>query len=254
MDWKRYVIQEYTQKLRSTSELGKELKKNPKIIRDVLIKAGVPLRNHSAAQKLVVKRDGPAIQRPRTVEEKKRISKGLRNFWEDLDPEAAEEIRAGLSDRAKEYWSGVTDKEKEAVLAKMKNAARSKAGQGSKAENKIADILKNNGVRIERRSKSYIHPYEVDIMAVDDRVAIEIDGPTHFKDIYGEDNLRKVQVRDATKNDYILALGISIIRCQDKTNSYSLASCERTAEQILEILKKRKTGKQKATLYFVDIR
>jgi hypothetical protein len=82
MDQFEYVGREYLNG-RSTNSLGIELGKNPKVIRDMLKKMGIKLRNHSQAQSLNIKKNGPPISRPRTDEEKKRISEGQQKSWDE---------------------------------------------------------------------------------------------------------------------------------------------------------------------------
>ncbi len=253
MDWKIYVVQEY-HKGRGTSDIGRELDKNPKIIRDVLVKNGIPLRSHSQAQKLVIEKNGPPIQRPRTEEEKKKISQGLDKFWTSLDEDEESKIKADLAKRAKEAWAALDKDEKEINLQKMRVAARANAGNGSKAENTIASLLAEK-YDVERRSKSVIYPYEVDIFLPKQLVAIEIDGPTHFSNIYGEDNLRNVQRRDKTKNAYIVGKGVHLIRCRDKTTSFSVASCTRAVSSIKELIEKLPTiSYKKAKVHIIEIK
>ncbi len=50
------------------------------------------------------------------------------------------------------------------------------------------------------------------------RTAIEIDGPTHFSPIWGEDNLKKTQKTDNTKDGLLLNSGFCIIRLRQKKN------------------------------------
>ena len=175
------------------------------------------------------------------------------SFWQNLPEKEDKAIRKELSKRAKKLWKEMDSKDKKVSLDKMRVAAKEVGNGGSKAENKIADLLRENSFAVEQRSHSVIYPYEVDILLPNERFAIEVDGPTHFsEEIYGEENLANVQRRDQVKNSFILGRKINLIRCQDKTNSYSLSACSRTVDKIVEIVKCKKKGS--VELFVIDIR
>ena len=224
INWHKYVIDEYTQNKRSTFALGKELGKNSKTIRDILIRNGISLRNRSQAQKIVVERDGPVVKGPRSVEEKRKISEGIQKHWSSLSKKEEKELRARLSEKATKQWKKLTKDEIETILTPMGVAGRQQVGQGSRAENKIGSLLQELGYKIEKRNRSVAHPYEIDILILSEGVAIECDGPTHFSPIHGEENLLKTQMRDDIKNAFITRIGLHVVRIQDMTTSYSRAA------------------------------
>ena len=245
INWHKYVIDEYTQSLRSTSSLGKELGKNPKTIRDILQRNGVAIRNRSQAQKIVIERDGPPVKGPRSTEAKRKISEGVQRHWSSLSKSAEAKIRKDLSKRAKKQWSGLSKKEKEDILTPMRIAGRQQAGQGSRAENKIGSLLQESGFKIEKRNRSVAHPYEIDILILSEGVAIECDGPTHFYPIHGEENLLKTQMRDGIKDAFITRTGLHVVRIQDFTTSYSRAACRRAVLQLEELMEEIKNTSSK---------
>lgn len=53
--------------------------------------------------------------------------------------------------------------------------------------------------------------YEIDIFIKDKNMAIELNGPCHYFNIYGEETLRGVQSRDAIKHAEIQQSGFSLI-------------------------------------------
>ena len=124
----------------------------------------------------------------------------------------------------------------------MRTGARLQSGVGSKAENTIGNLLMEHGFYIEKRSKSFTYPLEIDILIIESSVCIECDGPTHFSNVYGEQELERSQRRDEIKDDFVISLGLHMIRVQDRTKSFSFAACEVAADELLEIFDKIKKG------------
>jgi len=240
-DWRDYVIEQY-QNNKSMYALGKELGKNPKIIRDVLLRSNIPIRTRSAAQKLYVKENGPPMARPRTKDEKRLISRGMRRHWGSLTEPERENAKKKLARTAKSRWKKLSKEEKALALLPMRVGARLQSGVGSKAENTIGDLLMEHGFHIEKRSKSFTYPLEIDILIIGVGICIECDGPTHFSNVYGEDAMERTQQRDKIKDDFVISLGLHMIRVQDHTKSFSFAACEVVANRLLEIFDEIKKG------------
>lgn len=77
MDQREYIATEYI-KGRSTSDIGRELGKNSKTIRDTLMRLMIPIRGHSEAQKLNIEKNGAPNDQPHSEETKKKIAKGVK--------------------------------------------------------------------------------------------------------------------------------------------------------------------------------
>lgn len=62
---------------------------------------------------------------------------------------------------------------------------------------------------------------EIDLAIPSLKIAIEINGPTHYTDIYGQENLIKTQARDKRKVDSLVNLGyqLFIINISNYKNS-----------------------------------
>ena len=54
----------------------------------------------------------------------------------------------------------------------------------------------------------------IDIFLPEFNIAIEVDGPFHFKNIFGEEELVRVIQRDYVKNWLLLSAGYFVIRAQ----------------------------------------
>ncbi len=84
----------------------------------------------------------------------------------------------------------------------------------SQAEELVIGLLRINfpGINIIRNDKSVLGRQELDIHLVDYKIAIEIDGLSHFKNIYGDKRLAESQERDARKNRRLEELEFTLYR------------------------------------------
>ena len=79
----------------------------------------------------------------------------------------------------------------------------------SQAEELVIALLRLSfhGIKIERNDKSVLGRQEIDIHLVDYKIAIEVQGLTHYSAIYGQNRLEESQERDARKKARLLELG-----------------------------------------------
>jgi very-short-patch-repair endonuclease len=81
--------------------------------------------------------------------------------------------------------------------------------------------------------------------------AIEVDGPSHFENIWGEAILRKNQIRDYEKNGLLLQQGFVIIRIQ-QTRSLSEKYKRDTLATVIETLEKIRKKKPAKGLTYIS--
>ena len=249
-----YVCKEYTKKERSTFDIAQELGTHPNTIRRILIKNNVTIRNRSQAQKNQLERKGhPMAGKTRSKQEKRKISDGMRHYWDGLSVEEQEAESQRRSEIAKDQWEGKTKREKVAMIDKMNKANYKTTFQGSRNENKIAELLEEEGYSVLQRTNDYTpgNQFEIDICLWKQAIAIEVDGKTHYEAIYGEDRLAKVKKADRTKNNILLGGGFTVIRLLDKTTCHSLAACTRAVDSINEIVANKKKHKK---LHKIDLK
>ena len=68
------------------------------------------------------------------------------------------------------------------------------------------------------------------------KAIIEVDGPSHFLPIWGEEKLRKQIKADSHKTGLILSKGFAIIRVKSLHDSVSLHSKEELKNKLINIL------------------
>lgn len=209
-------------------------------IRRALKRHGIDTRTKSEAQRNFLEdNDHPMLGRARTEEERRRISEGIQQHWDALTPEEAERRREEMAERARVKWEWMSDDEKTEMIANMHKANREKAGLGSKNENTVAGLLREEGFTVYQRTTEYSprRAFEIDIAIPAERVAVEWDGAAHYAPIYGDEALKKTMEKDKRKNAALVEHGWRVIRCRDYSTAHSLAFCQRAAQLIIETIK-----------------
>jgi very-short-patch-repair endonuclease len=197
-------------------------------------------RDKSEAQKNFIKRTGKH-QREGTLhsdDSKERISDSMRDVY---DGPKGDEIREKIAQQRQDEWASLNASQKADILQNLKQSSRAKAqsGEGSNFENYLADMLKQHGFQVEQRTKAYTpgQKFHVDIALPLDKIIIEVDGPTHWSPIYGDNELQKVQAKDTGKDNILNMNGWNILRVQDISGSTTRARFVRVLEQV-EFIKK----------------
>lgn len=202
-------------------------------------KHGIIARDKGQAQKNYLRgHDHQMKGRKHTAETKKQISASLGDFWEGLTDEEREEVKRKIGSAWKRKWELMSEQERKLMMEGLSSKAKESQGQGSRLERFIAEELRKRGYFVEERSTNYTagKDFEVDLALPTERIAIEVDGPTHFLPIYGEEHLERQQERDARKDDMINSIGYSVLRVRDNNGSLSILRINRIEQAIQEIV------------------
>ena len=76
-------------------------------------------------------------------------------------------------------------------------------------------------VRFHERNLIPDNKLEVDLYISDIKTAVEVDGPSHFLPIWGEESLQRHQKSDAVKTGLLINEGYVLIRIKQMTKSLS---------------------------------
>ena len=241
---KEFLEQEFVQNKKSTTQIGKEHDIHPNTIRRALVKHGIPPRSRGEAQKLALQNgraEHPTEGKERSEEEKAKIQRATYERWQ------------GLSDREKAKWSKMKKKEweaqpKEEIRKKCKLAAkaiRETIEDGSKLERYLRDGLIALGYRVEFHKGNFLlnTKLQTDLLLPTERVCIEIDGPTHYEPIHGEDRLKKQKRADAQKNGLLMGNGYHVIRVKAIYKTLALARMKDYLDLLVTTIRDLKTVK-----------
>ena len=231
------VIDLYNEQNKSTYEIAKELNTYPNKIRRTLIKHGYDLKDKSSAQKAALESGRsahPTAGKKRTNAEKIAISQSLVNYWGEM----SEEEKARRVTQAKNNWKNMTAQQKEAMRSKGITAIRTAAKEGSKMERWVKEKLEAAGFFV--KTHVVIIPsenLEIDLYIPDLKTIIEVDGPSHFLPIWGEEKLQKQVNADLRKSGALLSKGYAVIRLKS-LGQESLAKREEMLSSVLDEVNK----------------
>jgi len=244
LDDKNWCNKQYWSLERSVGDIAKELDTYPNKVRRALKKHGIKLRDKGAAQSAALKSgrsSHPTKDKGHSEESKLKISESVAQNWENLSHEELEERR----ETAREQWRNMSEEDKiklrESAIPGIKKASQ----EGSKLEKYIREELTKNGYVIEYHKKGIVpnSNLEVDIYLPEMGTAIEIDGPSHFLPIWGQDALSKTIKSDNEKNGLLRYHGVMVLRVAQKKKTLSKKSMRDTwsaiQKELQEISKKR---------------
>lgn len=206
-------------------------------IRRLAAEYGIPLRTRAEAIKNALETGTlkhPTKGKPRSDSFKRRIGETTLNYWQTLETEQLENRQK----KAKDQWEKMNPNKREKFITRGRDAVRETAKSGSKLECVIAEGLREAGYNVIQHSKSleFGEQLELDILVPEAATVIEIDGPSHFLPIWGDDALLKTIESDMKKNGLILSAGYTMIRvkCISRTESFILQ--EELVNRLIEII------------------
>jgi len=209
-----------------------------KIRRDA-IKFNIKLRDKSDAQKNALSTGAhkhPTKGQERSEQTKLKIGKGLVESWDSLSDKELKQRKK----KAKELWEAKSEDEKANLMHKANVAVRQASKDGSKLEKFLLQQLIKDGYRPEfHKEQSLVNTkLQIDIFLPTMNVAIEVDGPSHFLPVWGEDSLDKNRKYDNKKTGLILGKGLVLIRVQqlkDYSKSRALIFYEELKKHLQDI-------------------
>lgn len=236
------IIDLYTKENKSTYEIAEMLDTYPNKIRRILLKSGVEIKDKSQAQKNAITRGTAKIPTQglkRTQEEKLKISEGMRQSWKNM----GEEEYNQRVDKAKTRWHNMEESEKDRILSLAIKGVQIAGKEGSKLEKFIQKELIKEGYKVDFHKKQLIanENLEIDMSLPEIKTIIEIDGPSHFFPIWGEEKLQKQIRADSHKTGLILSKGWAIIRVKNLSDTVALSAKEHLKNQLLALLKSIKS-------------
>ena len=227
------IINMYVEDGMSTKAIAEEFGTYPNKIRRALVSSGVELRSKSAAQKKALENGRakhPTKGKKRSEEEKDKISASLEKSWSNV----TKKERNRRSQMAKDQWENMPEADKLALRKKAAEALLMTVKHGSNPEKLLYEKLTEAGYEVELHKKDMIEgkKYEMDLYLPELSTVIEVDGPQHFKPLFGEKGLREYVKHDIIKNGILLKRGYCVIRVKYLCSNYSRAVGRRLCELV----------------------
>tara|TARA_B100001559_G_scaffold255071_1_gene219117 strand:+ start:3624 stop:4406 length:783 start_codon:yes stop_codon:yes gene_type:complete len=232
------AIEMYQKEKMSTYEIAKFFNTYPNKIRRILIKNNVEINDKSTAQKNAIKKGVakiPTKGKKRSKAEKLKISSSLKEYWDNIsDEEYNRHVK-----QAKVRWSNMTLQDKQNMQHLAIKAIQRAGKEGSKLEKFLYEEISRDGFIIQKHKKNLIpnENLEIDLYFPEIKCIIEIDGPSHFLPIWGEEKLRKQIKADSNKTGLILSKGFAIIRVKHLSDSVCLSAQEDLKNKLIDLLR-----------------
>jgi very-short-patch-repair endonuclease len=225
---------------KNVHELARELGTYPNRIRRDLIKMGVKTKSHKEVAQLAVDQGkfvSPTLGKKRTQEEKANIGKGISDAYNKLP----EKVKKQRKDKFRKLWEQRTEKQINEMRSLAAKALAKTTKDGSKSEILLRDELISRHIRVEFHKTGYLEGNkELDLFLPEYLVAIEIDGPTHFKPLFGQKRLIKTKKYDLEKAGLLNSKGVRVIRVKSLRRSTSKAQISKLADKIQAVLTNNK--------------
>lgn len=234
---KDYLIQEYHIKKRSTYEIAEACNTYANNIRRLLLKYGIPIRDKGEAQTEALRHGRhkhPTEGTKRSEKTKIKISERVARSWSVISDEERDK-RIAIR---KKNWDAMPEEQKEAFQKMALEAMRKAAEEGSKLEKYLLVELRRCGynVQFHRTHLTINEQLQVDLFIPELKTAIEIDGPTHFFPIWGEENLAKHLTADHAKTGLLINSGYVVIRIKNLLKNFSKIHFRQALTNVLQLL------------------
>lgn len=240
---KIHIIQtEYINNSKSFADIAQEYGTYANRIRRDAMKFNIPIRDKSSAQKNALqtgKHKHPTKGTTRSEETKDKIGMSVMNSWENMSDA---ELRR-RSELAKLNWDKLPPDVKQNRLHEANLAVRESSRTGSKLEKYLLEGLMNNGYKVEFHKEQILSntKLQIDLFLPEANIAIEVDGPSHFEPVWGEQVLKRNQKYDNTKTGLIIGRKMNLIRIkQEKDFSKSRATL--ILERLMKAIETIKAG------------
>jgi very-short-patch-repair endonuclease len=229
---KALLVKEYELNQKSFQDIASQHGTYANKIRRDAIKYKIKIRDKSQAQKNALqtgKASHPTEGKERSESVKNKIGKSVMNAWENLDDSVLKQRK----DRARQNWENLSDDIKENILREANAAVREASKNGSKLEKYLLDRLLKDGYRVDfHKEQSLLNTrLQIDLFLPTLNIAIEVDGPSHFKPVWGQDNLKRNKGYDNKKTGLILGKGLVLIRIK-QTKDFSKARADSIYTQL----------------------
>lgn len=206
-----------------------------KVRRDA-IRFKIPIRDKSLAQKNALKtgkHKHPTKGTQRDAAVKNKIGKSIMDHWNSLsDAEIAK-----IKQKAKENWDKLSDDERMHMQHMAQEAVRQSSKTGSKLEKYLFTKLLNAGWKVDFHKEQMLlnTKLQIDLFLPTINTAIEVDGPSHFMPVWGEDSLKKNVKYDNKKTGLILGKGLVLIRIK-QLKDFAPTRAELIYHKLTEVL------------------
>lgn len=233
IDKKNLIQQLYLIDKKSFQQIAAEYDTYANKIRRDAKKYNISIRDKSEAQKNALNTGNhkhPTKGTTRSEDTKNKIGLKVLQNWNNLDSTELNKRKQN----AKNRWDSLTEDQKENFTKLANNAVRESSKKGSKLEKYLFKELLTNGYKVDFHKEQMLlnTKLQIDLFLPDLNVAIEVDGPSHFLPVWGEDALQRNIKYDNKKSGLILGKGLVLIRIK-QLNDFSPTRAKLLYEELV---------------------
>jgi very-short-patch-repair endonuclease len=211
----------YTKQNKSFADIAEMYGTYANKIRRDAKRLSINIRTKSEAQKNALstgKHKHPTKGKVRDDDTKQKIGMSVLKSWDSL---SQQEIDA-RKEKARIAWESLDEDTKENILQKANKAVRDASKTGSKLEKFLFKALISDGHKAEFHKEQVLvnTKLQIDIFLPTINTAIEVDGPSHFEPVWGDESLKRNKKYDNKKTGLILGRGWVLIRIK-QTKDFS---------------------------------
>ena len=238
---KQSIIEKmYLKEKKSFGQIAESLGTYANKIRRDAIKFKIDIRDKSEAQKNALNSgvvSHPTKGKKRSEEVKSKIGSSVMNHWDNM----SDQDLLNRQNKAREQWAKMDDDQKDNIIRLANQAVRSSSKTGSKLEKFLLGELLKNKIRVDFHKEQNLlnTKLQIDLFLPELNVAIEVDGPSHFLPVWGEESLKRNIKYDNKKTGLLLGKGCVIIRIK-QTKDFSPTRARLIASKIIEEIDKIK--------------
>lgn len=234
---KKIIIAEYEKNNKSFQQIADEYDTYANKIRRDAKKFDVKIRDKSQAQKNALENGThvhPTKGKKRNEEVKAKIGLGVLNSWESL---SENEINQRKS-KAKKQWESLSEDQRQQMMSSANKAVRQSSKTGSKLEKFLLAELLRDGYRVEFHKEQLLANtrLQIDMFIPSLNIVIEVDGPSHFLPVWGDQALNRNIKYDNKKTGLILGKGYVLIRIK-QTKDFSKTRALLIYNDLLKVIK-----------------
>jgi len=250
-----YLVEEYVNKQRSTHEIAEELGTYPNRVRRALNKFGIPVRSRSEAQLVALeqgRQEHPTRGKKLSPERKVQIGERMAEQWGSM----SDEERKRRSEISKKQWETMDEGRRESLQKKALDAVRVAADTGSRLEKYLirgltqAKYPVDFHVQLDRQHIDMVVGRKVGQFK---GMAVEVNGPSHYKPIWGDDYYEKRAASDVKKVGMLVGSNFLVIIIKDTKGSPSEIRMRTTLQKLLSIIELAKTDPGVGSYHEIEV-
>lgn len=233
------VVKDY-ESGKSIGFIAKELNTYPAKIYRLLKANGIKIRDRSECQKISLEkgfRKHPTKGKIREDSVKLKISEKVAENWGQI----SEEERKQRSERCKTQWENMPAEDKKKMREKAQKKILETSKEGSELERYLYSELRKYGFDpILHKSRNLgTTKLEIDLLLAGEKLAVEVDGPSHYRVVYSEEQFERQKVLDTKKNGILLSYGFRVIRLRYSGSDLSQSKKRKALKLLLDAIENK---------------